>query len=309
MKRLIINADDFGLTHGVNAGVFMAHTNGLVSSASMLAGGNATPEAIALARSCPSLSLGCHVVVIKADSLPPCGYPNSLAHGANGRAPRFRHNQIGLTLAALTRQMKPDDIYDEAVRQIRQLQAASLEITHVDSHGHTHMLPQVLEPLLAAAKACGVAAIRNPYDPLVFTVGDWFRLPTRLKARYGAVAALRLGAQRFRQSVAKAGLQTTDGCIGVVYTGNLTEPRFADIIAAMPEGTWELVCHPAHVDSDLRRRSGLNMPRVDELRTLTTDSARTLLRHTGVRVISYRDFLATAQPQPGRVASLQQTAA
>src|SRR5205807_1084897 len=119
-------------------------------------------------------------------------------------------------------------------------------ITHVDTHGHTHMLPAVLDPVLAAAKACGVYCIRNPYDPLEFTVNDCMRVGARMTLRYGAVATLRRRAVDFCQRVAAAGMLTADGCVGVVFTGNLSERYFEQVMHALPEGTWELVCHPAH---------------------------------------------------------------
>src|SRR5262249_35848854 len=154
------------LTHGVNAGVMRAHTHGTVTSASLIAAGPATFAAIALARSLPALDIGCHIVLIKAEGLQPLHAPPSLAFRANGHPARLRYNQIGLSLAVMRGGVRVSHLVEEGVRQVKVLQDAGINVTHLDTHGHTHALPQVLDALIVIAQRCGVPALRNPYDPL-----------------------------------------------------------------------------------------------------------------------------------------------
>jgi predicted glycoside hydrolase/deacetylase ChbG (UPF0249 family) len=124
-----------------------------------------------------------------------------------------------------------------------------VRITHLDTHKHTHIFPRVLRPLLRAALACGVRAIRNPFEP------DWALKATRRApaSRQVQIRLLRTQQREFLKLVKQAGLATTDGAVGVLATGTLTAETLSFLLNAMPNGTWELVCHPGYVDADLQR--------------------------------------------------------
>jgi predicted glycoside hydrolase/deacetylase ChbG (UPF0249 family) len=91
--------------------------------------------------------------------------------------------------------------------------------------------------------------------------------------------------------VAKAGLRTPDGTLGIVATGHLNPELFRNIAENMPEGTWEFVCHPGYLDADLRSiTTRLRESRVEELAVLTSAETRAALEKRGVQLISYRDL-------------------
>lgn len=286
MRRLIVNADDFGLTRGVNRAIVEAHRKGVVTSATLMANGSAFTEA-AQAAATTQLSIGCHLVVVDGDPiLPPVKLPSLT--GSDGH---FPVNLSTIAAKALTGKLNPDEIEAEAVAQIHRLQSAGIAPTHIDTHKHTHMFPAVLRPLLRAARTCGVRAIRNPFVP-PHAVPSWslFR-NLRLLRRSAGVIALRRFTPTFNRLVAEAGLLTPDGCFGIVVTGSLDDRFFQHIAAAIPEGTWELVCHPGYIDADLDLvRTRLRQSREKELAVLTSPEARSTLANCDVELISYRDL-------------------
>jgi hopanoid biosynthesis associated protein HpnK len=244
VKRLIVNADDFGLTAGVNRSVAELHAAGVLTSSTLMAREGATEEAIALARATPCLGVGCHVVLVDGTPvLPEKDVPTLI----DGRTGRF-FNSLPVFLARLyTGRTRASEIEAEAAAQIASLKNRGLRLTHVDTHKHTHMFPAVLKPVLRAAGAAGIRAIRNPFEPawaVRATAGaQW--------ARYAEVNVLRRLHSTCRRMIREAGFATTDGTIAVVGTGILNAATARSLLASLPEGTWELVTHPGYHDADL----------------------------------------------------------
>jgi hopanoid biosynthesis associated protein HpnK len=286
VRRLIVNADDFGLTSGVNRAIAEAHTRGIVTSATLMATGPAFAEARQMAQSLPQLSVGCHLLLIDGHPvLEPARIP-SLADG-NGR---FRSNLKAFAARAVVGRLNPQQIEDEAGAQIRWLQSAGLTVSHVDTHKHTHLFPGVLRPILRAAAACGVRAIRNPFGPRrPFRSGQLLARPS-LWMRYAEVRILRRFAAQFREAVDREGFHTPDGTLGVEVTGALDEKLFQAIAESIPDGTWEFVCHPGYNDADLQAAgTRLRHSREVELSVLTLPDARAILARHGIQLISYRE--------------------
>jgi chitin disaccharide deacetylase len=285
VRRLIINADDFGLTRGVNRGIVEAHGEGIVTSATVMANGAAFDDAIRCAQSVPRLSLGCHVVLV--DGLPVLSEQQipTLTYGDLGH---FHPTLSNFVLCAVAGRIDPDEIEAEATAQIRKLQAAGVAVSHFDTHKHTHIFPQVLQSLLRAARACGVSAVRNPFGPLHLSIVA--KRPNLWK-RHATVSILNRLGKSFRRSVTSAGLVTPDGTLGIVATGSLDLALFGSIVDSLPDGTWELVCHPGYNDAELGSiRTRLRESREVELQLLTSPESRELLARSGVQLISYRDL-------------------
>ncbi len=294
MRRLIINADDFGLTAGVNRAIVEAHQHGVVSSATLMANGQAFEEAVAMARSTPRLGVGCHVVLVDGAPLLHQTQVGSLLDPGNNdhRAdtPRFREGISKFGALALLGRLAADEIEAEATAQIRKLQASGIAVTHLDSHKHTHLFPRVLRPLLRAAKSCGIRAIRNPFERMQ---GSQLAASPSLWRRWTEVGVLRSLARQFREAVQQAGISTPDGTLAIVATGALNERLLRLMVENLPEGTWELVCHPGYNDADLQGiRTRLRASRKQELRILTSPSTRDLLAANGVEVVSFREMVA-----------------
>ena len=283
MRRLIVNADDFGLTPGVNRAILEAHAHGVVTSATLMANAAGFDEAVRLTKSSPALSVGCHVMLV--DGAPvsnPSEIPTLTDSG------KFGTRLTGFAMRAVGGSINPAEIETEVAAQVSKLQAAGIQPSHVDTHKHTHMFPQILRPLLRAAKAWGVRAVRNPFGRFAFSavLGR-----PKLWKRYGELMLLNPLARSFLRSVQAEGMLTPDGSVGVAATGSLDEKLFRQIVENLPEGTWEFVSHPGYNDAALDRvRTRLRQSRERELQILTSPAIRETIERGGIELISYRDL-------------------
>jgi hopanoid biosynthesis associated protein HpnK len=297
VRRLIVNADDFGLTAGVNRAILEAHTDGVVTSATLMANGSAFENAVALAVPARKLSVGCHVVLV--DGMPvaePASVATLLAgNHAPSTASRFYSKISGFAARAILRRFDRDQLVSEIVAQIRKIQAAGIQVTHLDTHKHTHIFPTILSSLVRAARTCGIPAIRNPVVPVAALRARQMATRPGLWKRYGQVRVLHSFAPLFRQKMNRAGLATPDGVIGVVETGSFDRSLLRRMLSNLPSGTYELVTHPGYNDADLGEiATRLRASREVERRLLVSEELRAFLREEGIEVIGYREFAGRA---------------
>jgi hopanoid biosynthesis associated protein HpnK len=285
VKRLIINADDFGLTGGVNRGISEAHENGILTSATLMANGAGFEDAVQISRTTPRLSIGCHVVLVDGSSLlNPARVPSLI----QTESLKFRQGLSKFAILSLGVRLNADEIEAEATAQIRKLQSAGIAVSHIDTHKHTHIFPNVLRPLLRAAKACGVRAVRNPFESVRMSL---LAEQPSLWKRLVQVKLLRTFAKTFHQSVRHAGMVSPDGALGIAATGALNEELFRRLIENLPDGTWEFVSHPGYNDAELQTvGTRLRESRVQELNILTSVAVRDILVNNNIELISYRDL-------------------
>lgn len=296
MRQLIVNADDFGLTVGVNQAIAETHSAGTVTSATLMANGAAFSDAVERAQVAPTLSVGCHVVLVDGTPVSEPDAVDTLVAVRSAEPHKFHLRLSAVAARAVSGGFDPDQLVEEITAQIRKLQSSGLQLTHLDTHKHTHVFPEILAALVRAARICGVPAIRNPFVPVTAVSANQFAGKPGLWKRYGQVRMLRSFAGQFRQKVRRAGLATPDGIIGVVETGSFDASLLRQALANLPEGTWELVCHPGYDDADLRAaRTRLIESRDQERRLLMSDELRTFLDEQKIRLISYRD-LAGSRP-------------
>ena len=243
MKRLIINADDFGFTRDVNAGIVHAHREGVLTSTTLMANGDAFEDAVRLAFETPALDIGCHLVLVQGRSL------------VSGRPfpEKLRH-----VLTALARGQL--DVYSEFRAQIEKIRDTGLQITHLDSHKHTHIVPAVFRAVVRVAQEFEIPYVRLPLD-----VGRFYR--------------------RWAQD---RGVHMTDHFLGFRLTGSLTEDSFAAALRSLPEGTTEFMCHPGFLGPELRQASTrLKESRVKELEALTSPRIREIMAAEGVHLATF----------------------
>lgn len=297
VRRLIINADDFGLTAGVNRAILEAHNRGIVTSTTVMANSQAFQGAAGLmgdsrTNGAAHLSIGCHVVLVDGEPLLPAQEVASLLDPKqHNRHPHFRDNLNDFVVASFRHRLDPAQIEAEAAAQMRRIQTAGIQLSHFDTHKHAHMFPAVLRPLLRAASECGIPAVRNPFGqvwPLPLT---GLLRTRRLWKRLAQLNVLRNFATNFRREVEVHGLRTTYGSLGVLVTGELDLKLFTAIAESMPEGTWEFVCHPGYNDADLEKvQTRLRQSREQELRLLTSPEAKEVLRQQKIDLISYNEL-------------------
>jgi predicted glycoside hydrolase/deacetylase ChbG (UPF0249 family) len=243
--RLILNADDFGLTPGINRAIAELHSAGALTSATLMANGPAFDDAIRIAHAQPTLAIGCHIVLTDGIPLsPPETIPTLL--GPDRRS--FRASLTDFFAAVLIGKVSAAEIEREAHAQIARIQQEGISLTHIDTHKHTHILARVARPLLAIAERAGIPAIRNPFEPRWSIALGKSRILRRLQLR-----SLRFLQPRFLAlpQIRSGRVVTTNGTLGISATGNLNSTTLRAILNAMPSGTWELVCHPGYNDRDL----------------------------------------------------------
>lgn len=239
-----MNADDFGLTSGVNRAIVELHAAGVLTSATLMARAGASEEAVSLALATPSLGVGCHIVLVDGEPVLP---PNEIPTLVDQKTGCFPARLTTFLSRLFTGRIAAEEVEAEAAAQIAVLRNSGLNPSHVDAHKHTHMFPQVLRPILRAARTAEVCAVRNPFEPawaVRATAGAGL-------ARCFEVSLLRKLESRCRSIIAEEGFTTTDGTIAVVGTGVLNSAAVRSLLTAAPEGTWELVTHPGYNDADL----------------------------------------------------------
>ncbi len=299
VPRLIVNADDFGLTSGINRAIAELHQAGVLTSTTLMANAAASTEAIDFALANPTLAIGCHIVLVNgAPVLSPTHDIPWLADPVSGQ---FRSSLSSFVSAvyngAYTRwpyeSPHAEEIEAETTAQIRLLQSHGLRLTHVDTHKHTHMFPAVLLPVLRAARACGITRIRNPFESAwsrrAATGAPWLR-----RAQVAALSGLETHILRI---IAEHGFATTDGTIGIVITGSLNAESLRRTLSEMPEGTWELVTHPGYHDADLDSvRTRLKPWREIELQALKSISDFSQIQLINFAGLASPEASTNAQP-------------
>jgi predicted glycoside hydrolase/deacetylase ChbG (UPF0249 family) len=271
MRRLIVNADDFGFTRGVNAGIVEARRTGILRSTTLMANGAAFEDAVERALGAPELDVGCHLVLIGGRAIAPPHEP-------------FAKSMKEL-LWRLARDLSTTAIEQEFAAQIEKVLAAGLRLTHLDTHKHTHLAPAVLQAALRVARRYGIPWIRRPFDlPLRAAQGS-APLSRRLVDR-----ALRPLGRRFDRLIAKNGCRATDHFAGFQFTGAYQTRHLAELIAALPEGLTEFMCHPGVCDDELRASgTRLTESRETELRALQSNEIRLALNEAGVELTSFAE--------------------
>ena len=276
VRRIIVNADDFGLTLGVNRAIVELNQAGVLSSATLMANAAATADAIAHAQNAPSLGVGCHIVLVNGTPiLPPSAIPTLI----DPKTGQFHRKLTTFLRLLVTGRIRPGDIEREATAQVTSLSQRGLCLTHIDTHKHTHMFPAVLRPVLRAAQAAGIPAIRNPFEP------HWSRRATPgapLGRRFEVNLLHHLQAS-FRRMVAAHGLSTTDGALGVLATGSLNAEAVRSLLHAIPNGTWELVSHPGYNDADLAQVT----TRLRESREVERQALQAIQLEIGMELVNF----------------------
>ena len=281
MRRLIVNADDFGLHAAVNRGILTAHTEGIVSSTSLMAGGAAFDDAVRIARHCPQLGVGVHLTLVGASPLLPVAEVSSLLDEAGdfyGSYPlfikRFLRGKIRLA-----------EVERELAAQIDRVRMAGIQPSHLDSHQHLHVLPGIGGLVLDLARRFSIRAIRIPAEPVAF-IGATPATVGRLVGRGG----LTMLANLFRQHAAAAGIRTSDHFYGMLAGGQLTEPAILAILRRLPPGDSELMTHPGFADESLADAFRWGYQWDAERQALTAPAVRALLAERQIRLISFREL-------------------
>ncbi|MBP7867873.1 MAG: ChbG/HpnK family deacetylase [Acidobacteria bacterium] len=286
MRRIIVNADDFGYNTGVNAGVVEAARAGALTSTTLMAPSAAFDDAVRRASEVPRLGVGCHVCLVGTRPVsPPEAIPSLV-----GRDGRFLPSLGAFARRCFGGGLREDEMRREVEAQVEKVIRAGHPPTHLDAHKHVFVLARVHRVLCGVCRRYAIPAMRNPYD------AD----PFRLRARAGNPRAytrqwllgrlVRVTRRGFSRRCAEAGLRTPDRFFGVAATG-LWSPAYLDgVFAELADGVNELMVHPAVMDESMRKsRSRLRESRGVELRLLL-ERVPGLAASRGVALTDYSIF-------------------
>jgi predicted glycoside hydrolase/deacetylase ChbG (UPF0249 family) len=265
-RQLVVNADDFGFTPDVNQGIVEAHLNGILTATTLMANGDAFDDAVRRARETPTLDIGCHLVLIQGNSL------------VTGRPLPATPAQL---VAALAR--REIRVYDELAAQVRRIEKAGIRPTHVDTHKHTHLAPVVLEAVARLAAEHEARWVRRPFDfPLS---APRVAVP---RVKQWTSGAFRLLRGRFQRVLAKYGCRATDHFAGFRITGRFRVGELEALMAVIPPGSTELMCHPGRCGPALHAaRTRLKESRERELEALLAPQVRSALERNSIELVNY----------------------
>ena len=282
-KQLILNADDFGLTRGVNAAILRAHREGILTSATLMANASAFDDAVASALATPSLGVGCHLVLVGGRSVASPREIPSLA-SPDGQLPS---SLAALAARVSSGAIKQTDIERELRAQVEKIKSAGIVPTHFDTHKHAHMLPRVLRAVGVIAHEFGVHRIRKPFERLRHS---WSGSP-RPKQLFAA-SAVRAMSVSFRSLSKKYGLRSPDHFLGLASTGRLGPAALRRLIDTLPDSQTEIMLHPGICDADLAATgSRLQKERELELEALLDPDVKRAVNALRIRLITYKDLV------------------
>ncbi len=271
---LIVNADDLGLTPGVNAAVAEAFEFGILTSTSVLAVAPAFEHAALLRRNgrLEGLGVGVHFALVGED--PPLLSAREVPTLVD-RHGRFPASWRQLLPRAAAGRIDPDELRRELSAQLQRVLDAGFVPTHVDTHQHLHLWPQIRGVVLELAQRSGIGAVRVPRSAL--------RGP---KGR--GIDALAGGLARAADT---AGLRHPAGFAGLDEAGSLNGPRLGALLDTLaPWPTVEVGCHPGQPVDPARQRYRWGFDWSGELAALCDPQVRDIIDRRGFRLGTFADL-------------------
>ncbi|AOY94356.1 hypothetical protein BKK79_20520 [Cupriavidus sp. USMAA2-4] len=272
-RALIVTADDFGLTTGVNEAVELAHRDGVLNAASLMVGAPAAADAVARARRLPALRVGLHVVLADGPAvLPRSAIPDLVdAEGRFGSA-MARDGCRFFFLPHVRRQLEA-----EIRAQFEAYAATGLPLDHVNTHKHFHLHPTVLSLILRIGRAYGLRAMRLPLEN-------------------GAPLLLRPWLALLRRRLRAAGVAHNDYVVGIANSGGMDETVLLDALRRLPPGVGEIYLHPG-VESGARvTQSMAGYRHADELAALLSPRVRAAMDEVAPRRGGFADVFGGLAP-------------
>lgn len=256
MKSVIINADDFGYSPAVNAGIIKAYEDGILTSTTLMANMPGCDHAITLCKSHPGLGVGAHLTLT-------CGY--SLTQGKTisqqGRFYNLKNYQLNRS------KMDDEEIYEEWCTQIDYLLAHDVKLTHLDSHHHLHAFKENYEITLRIAQKYGLP-FRN-----VNLLEDNFQLPYQKNVK----GLLDLCNYPHIRDISHSFKSDQNACLNEIEA----------VLKKIGEGVTELMVHPAYVDETLYFQSSFNIARIKEVSLLCDEDVAQLFNKYQIQMCHY----------------------
>jgi hopanoid biosynthesis associated protein HpnK len=270
-RRLIVNADDFGLSSSVNLAVVRAHREGILTSASLMVNEPGFEEAVALARENPRLGIGLHLTFLMGHSALP---PEKIPGLVNGRG-EFSNHPVGAGMAYFFQRGLREQLSAEIHAQFAKFHATGLALDHVNGHLHLQLHPVIFGILMADSAVLGIRHLRLTRDCLSrsrkMARGRWF-----YRASHAAIYEWL--SRRAREPLRRRGIQHAQMTFGLLQHAQVDEAYILQLLPALPEGDSELYSHPS-LDNFKHEFNALVSPRV-----------KASVNDLGIQLIRYQDL-------------------
>ncbi|NQT22489.1 MAG: ChbG/HpnK family deacetylase [Candidatus Omnitrophica bacterium] len=262
MKKLIINADDFGISESINKGIIDAYKKGTVSDISLMAEGDAYDHAVEVAKENGIRNIGVHIVLSSGESI-------------SDRYYKFPWKSVlGM--------VKSSDLRNRIKNQILTISNSGFNLTHLDSHQHAHMWPSIMKVFVQLAKEFNIKFVRNPGTEKIY---DIFDLKDSLRT-----LCLR-GASAFSKNIlVGAGIKCNDYFCGHFYAGKLDKTRLLMMLSDMRDGVTELSCHPGYLTDEVSRKYWWHSNCENELKALLDPEIQQAVKANNIELVSYADL-------------------
>lgn len=282
MKKLIVNADDFGLHTLINQGIIKGHREGFITSTSIMPSADAYEEAVELAKANPKLGVGIHLTLVGGvKSVLPKEKVASLLD-AEGR---FLPDYVAFAKRFYTGGVKGSELEAELRAQIEKALASGLNITHIDSHQHTHVLPGMNGLVRKLCNEYNIKRERIPKEGYTFSGGFQAGLGRKI-GRCGLSFCAALAAS----GADKDGIKHPDYFFGMLAGGHLNAKLVGNIIRALPEGVSEIMTHPGLETAPLAQLYAWHYTWETELASYLDESNKALIKERNVQLVSFENI-------------------
>ncbi len=268
MKKLIVNADDFGYSEEINKGIIESHLNGIVTSTSIIVNMPGFKSAVKLAKKHPSLDVGIHLNLTEGKPL--LNSPLVVNGKFSGSYSNFVLNKY-----------PEEEIEAELEAQITRLEESGIKISHIDGHQHIHVFPNVFKIILNLAKKHDIGYVRVPDEKII--INKTF-LTSILDGQLIKNLVLSILSINKKKLLIKNGLKTTDNFYGILSANQLTFTKLASVIKKVENGTSELICHPGNENYD----DYLN--RIREKNILTHENIKQLIKNKKIKLTNFKSL-------------------
>lgn len=275
-RKMIINADDFGLCEGVNKAVADAHTNGVLTSATLMANTPGVDKAVAIAGQMPSMGVGIHLNLTEGRPIS----SDPLAEPLVDEAGEFKYSVYKLAAKSLVSKRLLSAIEIELAAQIEAIINKGIKPTHLDSHKHFHCFGPIYKIVCSLAEGFGIKAIRWPWEPATVCGGDWPRVGLGDRMRAFLLRRMTLNCQKIDSRFIK-----NDIFFGAAHTGKIDGEFWEEIGKTQFAGVAEVMTHPGYAEGLGNTR--LVGQRETELKWLCEPMTKEILHEAGIELIHY----------------------
>jgi hopanoid biosynthesis associated protein HpnK len=282
-KYVIFTADDFGLADALNAAVALAHQQGLLRGASLMAAGPRTREALSLARQLPGLCLGVHLTLIQGRALLP---PPAIPHLVN-TAGFFSNNPVATGWRYFCQPQLLEEVRRELAAQIETILRAGVQVWHLNGHLNLHLHPRLFPVVVDLARKYGIPAVRLAREDWRTTLA---LAPDRPLPKIAQGLIFALLYRRAARLARAAGLLFNDHLFGLLNDGRMTEAFLMGLVPRLKPGVTEIYCHPGlYADPELQGWAP-RYQRREELAALLSPRLKEALAAAGVGLTDFREL-------------------